>query len=78
MTIYKNPVSHKETLRKKAKSLGFQVHITACSARVPCSVYGSWHVALRGNGLYRNNLSLDQADDLIAEWVAQDARKERE
>jgi hypothetical protein len=68
---YANTVSHKESLRRRAKRLGFKIHISHCKSGM-CSVTGVWHVAIAGNGRYQNNLSLDDAEALLAEWSSHD------
>lgn len=67
--------SYKEMVRHKARRHGYQVHIAMCrSMATGCPIAGSWHVAVAGKGRYRNKLSLDEANSLLDEWVAEDNR----
>lgn len=68
------PSVHKEAFRHKAKKAGYKVHIVGCRNTGRCPISGSWHVTLAGNGRYRNQLSLADADRLLAEWIAADSR----
>lgn len=61
-----------DSVRYKAKRRGFKIRISACR-RTMCPIAGNLHVAIGGHGVYRNNLSLADADAFLAEWDRQQA-----